>query len=120
MTAPLSAATAPHYAWGEGCDGWHLCQAVGLSVIEERMPPGTFEDRHSHGTARQLFYVLDGALDLEVDGVEYCLTARQSLEVAPGQPHQAQNRSSRPTRFLVISNPPAQGDRIPTARKAAL
>ena len=36
---------APHYRWGDGCDGWHLVRAPQLSVIQERMPPGTQEAR---------------------------------------------------------------------------
>ena len=57
MTA-ICTATAPHYVWGEGCDGWHLVRAAELSVIEERMSPGTSEKPHLHTRARQFFYVL--------------------------------------------------------------
>ena len=55
--------SAPHYGWGEGCDGWHLVRTPELSVIQERMPPGTSEVRHRHGRARQFFFVLSGRLD---------------------------------------------------------
>jgi hypothetical protein len=37
--------TARHYVWGNGCDGWHLVCTGSLSIIEERMPPGTAEVR---------------------------------------------------------------------------
>jgi hypothetical protein len=36
---PISTGTAPHYAWGAKCDGWHLVRSADLSVIQERMPP---------------------------------------------------------------------------------
>ena len=62
---PTSVESAPHYRWGVGCDGWHLVQAAGLSVIHERMPPATSEARHRHSVARQFFYVLEGELELE-------------------------------------------------------
>jgi mannose-6-phosphate isomerase-like protein (cupin superfamily) len=39
------------------------------------------------------------------------LGARQGLEVGPGEKHQVTNESGRDVRFLVISTPPAQGDR---------
>ena len=64
--APIQIESAPHYRWGAGCDGWHLLRAPGLSVIQERMPPATSEVRHSHGVARQFFYVLSGELELEL------------------------------------------------------
>lgn len=44
---------ASHYAWGKGCDGWHLVNTPELSVIQERMPAGTAEQRHRHQDARQ-------------------------------------------------------------------
>jgi mannose-6-phosphate isomerase-like protein (cupin superfamily) len=108
----ISTESAPHYTWGDGCDGWHLVRGEALSVIEERMPPGTAERRHRHGRSRQFFYVLSGELTLEVEGAERPLTANQGLEVAPGEVHQAFNRGARDVRFLVVSQPPSHGDRI--------
>ncbi|HZZ40709.1 MAG TPA: cupin domain-containing protein [Acidobacteriaceae bacterium] len=112
---PVSAETAEHYVWGQQqssvCDGWHLVQSEGLSVIEERMPPEAREERHLHSRARQFFYVLEGELTLEVDGREHGLGVGQGLEVPPGSPHQALNATREAVRFLVVSSPPGQGDR---------
>ena len=110
--AMISRDSAAHYGWGEGCDGWHLVRGEALSVIEERMPPGTAERRHFHERSRQFFYVLAGELTLELDGIEQSLKTHEGLEVAPGAPHQAFNRSSDDVRFLVVSQPPSHGDRI--------
>jgi mannose-6-phosphate isomerase-like protein (cupin superfamily) len=109
----ISIATAEHYHWGEQCDGWHLVRSAGLSVIYERMPPGTAEQRHVHGQARQFFFVISGVLVIEIDGHEEQLAEQQGVELAPGQPHQVFNRSQAPAEFLVISQPPARGDRQP-------
>jgi mannose-6-phosphate isomerase-like protein (cupin superfamily) len=108
---PVSVETAEHYRWGEVCDGWHLVRSEELSVIEERMPAGAREQRHFHTKARQFFYVLEGELTMEVEGRSHALGARQGLEIAPGERHQARNESREDVRFLVISSPPAQGDR---------
>jgi uncharacterized cupin superfamily protein len=113
MTTPISIDSAEHYVWGDGCDGWHLMRAPGLSVIEERMPPHTTEARHRHAAARQLFYVLEGELVMEVEGVVHTLGARTALEIAPGLAHQARNESAVDVRFLVVSQPPSHGDRMP-------
>lgn len=110
-TVPISIATAEHYAWGDACDGWHLVRAAGLSVIQERMPPGTSERRHVHRRARQFFYVLRGALRIEVDGVAHAVGAGAGIELAPGLAHQVANASDGDTEFLVISQPPSHGDR---------
>ena len=112
LPVAISRENAPHYVWGDNCDGWHLLQESNLSVIEERMPPGTEEQRHRHGRSRQLFYVLEGELTMEAAGEVQTLRAGEALEIAPEVPHQALNRSGADVRFLVISQPPSHGDRV--------
>ena len=104
--------TAEHYSWGSGCDGWHLVQTTSLSVIEERMPPGTSEVRHHHQKANQFFYVLQGTLTIEVSGREFELSPGQGVHVGAGEPHQVRNRGTVGVEFLVVSNPPSHGDRV--------
>ena len=115
-TQIISTKSAEHYKWGgpqgADCDGWHLVKTSELSIIEELMPPGASEARHSHARARQFFMVLEGEFTLEVDHHDFILQAGEGLEVAPGQRHQAMNRSAKPTRILVTSQPPSHGDRI--------
>jgi len=113
MTAPVSKGNAEHYVWGGVCDGWHLLRTEGLSVIEERMPPGAQEQRHFHSRTTQFFYVLVGELTMELAGQHSLLTAGHGLEIAPGEPHQAVNKSQEDVRFLIISQPPSHSDRQP-------
>jgi mannose-6-phosphate isomerase-like protein (cupin superfamily) len=111
MNEPRSISNAEHYTWATVCDGWHLVRAEGLSVIEERMPPETAEQRHWHQRARQFFYVLEGELTMTFDDHALTLQSRQGIEIAPGTPHQAKNMSTADVRFMVISSPPSHGDR---------
>ena len=106
--------TAQHYSWGSCCDGWHLVQTPALSVIEERMPPGTSEVHHYHQKANQFFYVLRGNLHIDVEGNELTLNAGQGLHISAGERHQVHNRSANDVEFLVVSNPPSHGDRVAT------
>ena len=74
----VSISNAEHYTWpsaiGEHlCDGWHLHRSASLSAIEERMPPGTAEQRHLHQHTTQFFYVLAGELTIELNGEEHRL-----------------------------------------------
>lgn len=110
---PIDRSTAVHYVWGDVCDGWRLVDSPGLSVIHERMPPGSREIRHLHNSARQFFFVLSGELTLEVGGDNHVLAPQQGLEIAPLTPHQAINTSTEPVEFLVISQPTTRGDRTP-------
>lgn len=108
---PTSRVSAPHYPWGEGCDGWHLVTAPELAIIEERMPAATSKRRHFHTHARQFFYVLAGTLTLELNSELHILNRNEGLEIPPGLPHFASNESPEGTRFLVTSQPPSHGDR---------
>ncbi len=108
---PISIANADHYTWGSECDGWHMVRAATFSVIEERMPPGAVEQRHWHARAKQFFYVLSGTLKLEVEGATHDLPAGFGIELPAGTAHQARNDGDADVKFLVISSPPAQGDR---------
>jgi mannose-6-phosphate isomerase-like protein (cupin superfamily) len=113
---PISVATAPHYTWGAGADGWHLVKHVDLSVIQERMPPGTSEVRHFHERSRQFFYVLSGVLTIEIEERRLTIGPREGVEIAPGVPHQAINVSAADVEFLVVSQPPSHGDRVAAGR----
>lgn len=107
----VSTANAEHYSWGSGCDGWHLVKQSTLSVIRERMPPGTAEVNHFHHRARQFFFVLSGVAVLDAAGVAVELRAGEGLEIAPGVPHQMSNRGAEDVEFLVVSQPHSHGDR---------
>lgn len=108
----ISANTAEHYRWGGDCDGWHLLKSPGLSVIQECMPPSRSEVRHFHVVSRQFFFVLAGALTIELQGKSHVMHEREGLEVPPGQAHRVFNDASIEVSFLVISQPPSHGDRI--------
>jgi mannose-6-phosphate isomerase-like protein (cupin superfamily) len=111
----VSTVAAEHYTWGDACDGWHLVRRPELSVIRERMPPGTSEARHLHRAARQFFFILSGTAILEVGGSEFALAVGEGLEIAPRTPHQVFNRSDEDVEFLVVSQPHSHGDREPVA-----
>jgi mannose-6-phosphate isomerase-like protein (cupin superfamily) len=115
----ISRETAEHYTWGVGCDGWRLVDRPDLSVIHERMPPGTAEARHFHQAARQFFFILSGAATLEIAGTREVLPAGQGVEVPPGVPHQVFNESDQDVEFLVISHPTTRGDRTPAPNDSA-
>ncbi len=108
----ISKATAPHYMWGDGCDGWRLVQSDGLSVIHERMPSRTTEVRHYHRAARQFFFIVSGAAVMERGDERVALRSGEGVEILPGVSHRIRNESEQDVEFLVVSAPPSQGDRL--------
>ncbi|ALC82718.1 MULTISPECIES: cupin domain-containing protein [Bacillus] len=104
--------TAEHYNWGDNCDGWHLVKTKHLSVIHERMPAHTEEERHYRSAARQFFLVLSGSAVLEVDGERITIHSQEGVEVPPQVPPQMMNESDTDVEFIVISQPESRGDRV--------
>lgn len=111
MADAVSVANAEHYAWGDGCDGWHLLQDPQLSVIRERVPVGKGELLHSHELAQQFFYIISGRASVEIEGRLVHLGAGEGLHVAAGKEHQFRNAGDTTVEFLVISSPGTRGDR---------
>jgi len=103
---------AEHYVWGEVCDGWRHLSRPDLSVIEERIPPGRGEVKHYHEHARQVFFVLEGELEIEAGSTPARLHPGDSLEIPPRQAHRVWNPGASDARFLVVSAPTSQGDRV--------
>jgi len=108
----ISRENAEHYRWGVDCDGWHLVRDKHLSVIEEFMPPGAAEIRHYHEHAQQFFYILSGEVFVEANGENTLVPAGSGIRILPGKPHQIRNPTSSAVHFLVISQPPSNGDRV--------
>lgn len=111
MTRVLTRDSADHYVWGDAADGYRRANGEDLSVVEERMPPGSREVRHRHRAARQVFFVLEGSLQIECDGTLHTLPRGGSLEVPPGAAHEVRNVSQADAWFLVISAPSSAADR---------
>jgi len=74
----------------------------GVMVISE-LPPNGVAPRHTH-PADELSYVLEGAIELEIDGAEPVVyQAGATYHIPPGVIHAARNPSdSETTRILVF------------------
>ncbi|HEY4327460.1 MAG TPA: cupin domain-containing protein [Mucilaginibacter sp.] len=103
---------AEHYVWGNQCDGWHLLKSDNLSVIQERMPPGTGEQLHFHENAQQLFYILTGTATFEIEDEIKTIGENQSIHIPKNTKHRIFNNSNADLHFLVISQPKSHGDRV--------
>jgi mannose-6-phosphate isomerase-like protein (cupin superfamily) len=110
----ISKATAPHYNWGEMCDGWFLENSPERTVIHEWMPPGTSEARHCHRMAKQFFFILGGIATMEMEGKLVTLHQHEGVTIEAGVHHHIKNESSEAIEFLVISTPSTKGDRFET------
>lgn len=83
-----------------------------LSVIKERMPPGTSEVKHFHNKARQFFYILKGIASFEIGESEQIVNQNEGIEIPPAVSHKIINNTNYDLIFLVVSQPESHGDRI--------
>lgn len=63
--------------------------------------PGRENPRHVHPNCDEALYVLEGALEHELDGEVVPLAAGQALHIPRGLPHQARNPGAHPARLVV-------------------
>jgi mannose-6-phosphate isomerase-like protein (cupin superfamily) len=101
-----------HYTWGEACDGWNFVDTAELSVRQERMPPGTAEQRHYHQQAQQFFFILKGRARFELEEETIELNNGEGLHIAAGKKHRIINPAHEDLEFILCSQPSTLGDRI--------
>jgi len=107
-----SLADAHHYTWGDNCEGWILHNTGEMSLIQEKMPPGTTEELHYHEKSDQIFYILEGAAQFETMTSHRSLLPEQSVLVPKRTLHKISNDNNMELRFLVYSMPHSHGDKI--------
>ena len=112
MNKPISINNAPHFTWGEGCDGWWLKQGGRFTVITEVMPPGSSEKNHYHQHTEQFFYCLKGRLVIRLKDHEVTLSEQEGYTIAPQTTHQVKNIFEETAYFLVISSTNSHTDRL--------
>jgi mannose-6-phosphate isomerase-like protein (cupin superfamily) len=103
---------AEHYIWGGICDGWHYLKSDSLSIIREKMPPNTSEQKHRHNIAQQFFYVLEGSAVFHFNNEVFNINKGEGIHIPQGTDHFISNRTDQELEFIVISQPKSHGDRI--------
>src|SRR5262245_50512660 len=72
-------------------------------MAEVELPPGTSEGLHKHPSAELFGFVVDGTIDVEIEGKpKATLKAGDHFYFAPGVVHQNANRSSAPAKTYVV------------------
>jgi mannose-6-phosphate isomerase-like protein (cupin superfamily) len=78
------------------------------SVAEARLEPGQATERHYHARTEEIYFVLEGEGQMEVDGDRRRVAAGDAILIPPGARHQI--RAEGPLRFLCCCAPPYTHD----------
>lgn len=76
-----------------------------ISLVENTVPAGSAGPPLHRHDFDELFYVLDGELDVLVGDARGARAAGQLAFVARGTPHALANRSARPATYLLVCTP---------------
>ena len=83
--------------------------AVNQSLAEATLEPGQATQRHYHARAEELYLLLDGEGEMEVDGATRRVAAGDAILIPPGAWHQIA-AAGAPLRFLCCCAPPYSHD----------
>lgn len=101
-----------HYFLGDNFQSWRLLDKRELSVIDEEMATYTKEKYHFHKQARQLFYIISGTAEFELEDKKYKVAKEQSFIIEPELKHKIINYIDKFLKFIVISQPSNKNDRF--------
>ena len=76
------------------------------SLAEATLAPGQATERHYHAESEEVYFVLEGAGEMEIDGERGLVRAGDAIPLRRGQRHQIVNVGDGPLRFLCTCAPP--------------
>ena len=67
---------------------------------------------HYHNVMEENFYILEGEVDIEVDGVAHTLKKGQMIHIEPKEVHYVINRSNGPVKMVSTLAPFQEVDKV--------
>jgi mannose-6-phosphate isomerase-like protein (cupin superfamily) len=102
--------SAPAYTTKDGSSVRALYEfgevAHNQSLVEASLPPGGSTERHLHRTSEELYVVLEGAGEMEIEGERRAVSVGDVVLIPPGARHQITATDDGPLRFLCCCSPP--------------
>jgi mannose-6-phosphate isomerase-like protein (cupin superfamily) len=76
------------------------------SLAEATLEPGAATQRHYHRESEELYYIVEGSGEMELDGERARVDAGDAVLIPPGAWHQIRAATPGPLRFLCCCAPP--------------
>jgi len=76
------------------------------SLAEATVAPGAATQRHYHRESEEIYYVVEGEGELELDGERVSVRAGDAVLIPPGAWHEIRASEAGPLRFLCCCAPP--------------
>ncbi len=76
------------------------------SLAEASLEPGGSTQRHYHAASEEIYFVLEGSGDLELEGERARIGPGDAVPIPPGAWHEIRNSGEATLRFLCCCSPP--------------
>lgn len=76
------------------------------SLAEATLPPGTATERHYHKISEELYFLLEGSGEMEIDGETSPVGPGDAILIPAGAWHQITSTGTTTLRFLCCCAPP--------------
>lgn len=76
------------------------------SLAEATLEPGAATQRHYHRESEEIYYLVEGSGEMELDGERGSVGPGDAILIPPGAWHQIRADASGPLRFLCCCAPP--------------
>jgi mannose-6-phosphate isomerase-like protein (cupin superfamily) len=80
------------------------------SLAEAWLKPGQATERHYHAASEELYVLIEGRGEMEIDGARAEVRPGQAILIPPGARHQIRAGREGPLRFLCCCAPPYSHD----------
>jgi mannose-6-phosphate isomerase-like protein (cupin superfamily) len=108
MMRVQSIAAAAAFTTKDGSTIRELHHTEEQSLAEATLEPGQATERHYHARTEEIYFLLDGEGELEVDGETRPVAPGEAILIPAGARHQI--RAATPLRFLCCCAPPYSHD----------
>ena len=78
------------------------------SLAEATLEPGQATQRHYHREAEEIYFVLEGEAEMELEGDRARVDPGTAIPIPSGSRHQIRNVGAGPLRILCCCSPPYQ------------
>jgi transcriptional regulator with XRE-family HTH domain len=80
-----------------------------VEVVVANVEPGgsTGDEPYAHGDSEEVFFVVSGAVELQLGGEQFELAEGDSAQYRSSTPHRVRNRGDLPAEVLFIISPPS-------------
>ncbi len=90
----------------------YLLKGPRMNFAIVQFPPNTDFKAHYHNIMEENFYILEGTIDITVDGVVHSLSKGQLIHIEPLEVHYVKNNGTETVKMISTLAPYQDSDKV--------